>query len=97
MLTEKVLLQPSEITPQKAAQFEPFLIAERTFNTFVGPVHGPWIQSLTPDEFAHVPSLAGRKKKQDLLSVQHLWIALNHTKLMSKLLILIVQKLTFNR
>lgn len=25
---------------------------------FVGPVHGPWIQSLTLDEFAHVPSLA---------------------------------------
>lgn len=95
MLTEKVLLQPSEITPQKAAQFEPFLIAERTYNTFVGPVHGPWIQSLTLDEYAHVPSLAARKK--DLLSVQHLWIALNHTKLMSKLLIPRVQKVTFNR
>lgn len=96
MLTEKVLLQPSEITPQKAAQFEPFLIAERTYNTFVGPVHGPWIQSLALDEFAHVPSLAGRKEK-DLLSVQHLWIALNHTNLMSKLLILRVQKATFYR
>lgn len=96
MLTEKVLLQHSEITPQKAAKFEPFLIAERTCNTFVGPVHGPWIQSLTLDEYAHVPSLAGGKKK-DLLSVQHLWILLNHTKVKSKLLIPIVQEITFNR